>query len=397
MRQPSKPSPRLAWRVARRVRDALKIAQHKREQLHDIDHHAMSSLMARWHKISRQINHARRRQWHGALSTLTAALQFVLRNIQLDLSAAKRAMDLGDETPLASMRDLLADLDQLKDEFGPWRFDGQAGMLSVTTESITLEQIELGPFAIRLDVGRLTHVDQKRVYLVDALEPNPAEGSSHVTHPHVSDSQLCEGDASAAIRNALEQGRIADFFILVRSVLTTYNPGSPYVSLDRWHGGTSCYDCGDHVSDDDRSYCERCSEEFCSSCTTCCESCQNYFCGRCMVTCPCCDEVYCGSCISICALCHTSTCEGCLDDGVCTTCRERNQDESDDESTPGTITPGSCAAFESDGEGIRGGGDEDEENSDGDEHRLPAADEEEHPGADPAILAVCLGEAARLP
>ena len=377
MRKPSVPSPKLAWRVAQRVRESLEIARKKREHQSDIDHHAMSSLVARWQKITRQMNNARRRQWHAAVTTLKSELQFVLRNIQMDLNAAKRAMDYRDEPPLASMTDLLADLNQLEDEFGSWQFDGRAGVLSVTTEPITLEEIELGPFAIRLEVGRMTYLDQRRIYLVDALESNPADGSSHVTHPHVSDSQLCEGDASTAIRSALEQGRLADFFMLVHSVLTTYNSGSPYVALDRWHGGTSCNDCGDYVSESDGSSCDRCGAEHCSSCITCCEDCQNYFCSGCMVTCPCCDEVYCGSCISVCALCHTSTCEGCLDDGACTTCRERNQDESDD--SPGIET-----------------GEDGEENGEEENHQLPAAGKEESE-PDPAILALCLGEAAGVP
>ncbi len=383
MRQPSKPSPKLAWRVAQRVVDALKIAQHKREQRSDIDHDAMSSLVARWQKITRQINHARRHEWHAALHTLTAELQFVLRNIQLDLNAARRALDYRDEPPLASMTDLLADLDQLEDEFGSWQFDSKTGTLSVTTESISLEQIELGPFAIRLDVGRLTHVDQRRIYFVDALEPNPAEGSSHVNHPHVSDSQLCEGDASAAIKSALEQGRIADFFMLVRSVLTTYNSGSPYVSLDRWHGGSSCHDCGNHVNDDDRCCCHRCDDEFCSNCTSCCEGCQNYFCASCMVTCPCCDECYCEGCMGVCTSCRASTCEGCLREETCTTCRERNQDEFNDESDS---SPASSTSTQEGGE----------ENGDCEDDRLPSTQEEGlEPGA--PLLPVRLGQAAGLP
>ncbi len=38
------------------------------------------------------------------------------------------------------------------------------------------------------------------------------------------------------IRTALEQGRLCDFFSLVRSILNTYSPDSPYVSLYDWCG-----------------------------------------------------------------------------------------------------------------------------------------------------------------
>jgi len=364
-----------------------------------VDPHALYTSIKRWQRLARHIQTARLRQWPGALTRLKTELQFALRNLQIELDATKRSIGQRDESAIASMKDLLADLEQLEDEFGGgcWTFDGPTGVLSVTTEPITLEDIELGPFAIRLTTSRLSDVNHQRAYSIEALEPNPAEGSSNVSHPHVSDEILCEGDASSAIKSALEQGRIADFFLLVRSVLTTYNPGSPYVALDRWHGGTSCHDCGNHVSDDGRSYCERCSDEFCSNCTWMCESCHSYFCGRCSVTCQCCDESCCTGCISVCSACHSSTCESCLEDGTCTNCRERNPNESEDESDDES-TSGSVAAIEHDGEGTRGGGDnEEEENCDSEDFRLPdAGEEEEHPGADPAILALCLGEAARV-
>ena len=61
-----------------------------------------------------------------------------------------------------------------------------------------------------------------------ALDPHPAALNDAVTHPHVSDERLCTGDAGAAIQAALAAGRVFDFFTLVRSVLVTYNPESPY-------------------------------------------------------------------------------------------------------------------------------------------------------------------------
>jgi len=372
MCQPSGSSLRIACRIARRIHDAVLRGHHRRQRQTEETYLPLSAPIARWQRVTRLIAQAQQRQWSSALARLSHERAMIVSEIQHELSTARRNTAERKESVVASMRDIASDLAQLKDEFGNWKFDGKSGSLSVTTESIILEEIELGSFVIHLAIPKLASANDQRVYTVEALEPNPAEGSSHVTHPHVSDELLCEGDASSAIKRALNQGHIADFFMLVRSVLTTYNAGSPYVALDRWHGGTPCHDCGDHMSDDDRSRCERCDHEFCSSCTTCCEDCQSFFCGECMVKCPCCDEAYCGNCISVCALCHTSTCEGCLDEGACTTCRERNQNDSDDE----------------------------DENGDGEDHRLPsAAEEEESPGAgaDPAIHAVCLGEATRLP
>src|SRR5690606_25184728 len=111
---------------------------------------------------------------------------------------------------ISTLGEVMADLDQLEDEFGGWNYKAQ--ILSVITEPITLEDLYFGPFAINLEIDRLSLVGHKCVYQIEALEPNPAVGSSHVPHPHVSDGNLCEGEASIPIRSALEHGRLADFF-----------------------------------------------------------------------------------------------------------------------------------------------------------------------------------------
>ena len=110
-------------------------------------------------------------------------------------------------------------------------------------EPITLEDVYLGEFEIRLDVFRLSELSSRIPYTVIALHPHPASSSDDVTHPHVSGRHLCEGDGSAAIRAALSHGRLFDFFSMVLGVLRTYNSDSPYVRLEDWNG-VSCYDCG---------------------------------------------------------------------------------------------------------------------------------------------------------
>ena len=94
------------------------------------------------------------------------------------------------------------------------------------------------------------------------IRPSPID---NVTHPHVMDEHLCEGDGRTAIRQALGQGRLLDFFMLVAGGLRTYNPESPFVALEMWHGET-CSDCGAVVDDDERFACQRCDETVCSEC-----------------------------------------------------------------------------------------------------------------------------------
>ena len=137
-------------------------------------------------------------------------------------------------------------------EFERFDYDAKQQTLSITTEPIRLENVYLGEFSIQLHIDRLSQVPRRRnVYRIVAEDPHPATSNDSVTHPHVRDEELCAGDATAAINAALETGRICDFFLLVRSVLMTYNGHSPYVPLAEWNG-RACNDCG-YVTDSDDS------------------------------------------------------------------------------------------------------------------------------------------------
>ena len=83
--------------------------------------------------------------------------------------------------------------------------------------------MNLGPFEIRLDWGSLSDPNP---YSVVALDPNSAASNDEVTHPHVKDEHLCEGEGHSAIRAALAECRLLDFFMLVSQVLHTYGQGS---------------------------------------------------------------------------------------------------------------------------------------------------------------------------
>jgi len=166
-----------------------------------------------------------------------------------------------------------------------------------TTEAIALRGVELGPFAIELHWEARCEPGSR--FEIVALEPNPAAGGKGaVTHPHVRDRHLCAGDAAAPIRRALDDGRIADAFVLVRSVLRTYNPSSPYTPLEDW-GGSPCRECGRSAAGDERFCCEGCDADFCESCTRGCARC---------------DSPRCSGCLDPCALCRQECCSSCLDD-----------------------------------------------------------------------------------
>ena len=383
---PTQPA-RLAWRVAGRLRDQLHQRQLQRLAYVTHDRNDLSTYLERWQRLSRQIDVASRRRWLGALSYLKLELDYLFTSVQNELNVARRITADHHEPVIPSMSDLVGDLGQIEDDFGEWSYDHRTGVLSVSTEPITLEGIDLGRFAIKLEIRRLADVDAHRIYRVEALEANPAEGNDGVTHPHVKDDELCEGHAAAAIKAALTQGRLADFYMLVNSVLRTYNAESPYVALDRWHGGMSCHDCGDHVSEDDRCSCGRCDHDFCSDCTSSCRCCRSYYCGDCMRTCPCCEESVCEGCVTACDECDEAVCEHCLESGICKTCREKNHDDTNQQPEPAASgsapTAGSAGGNEDGDCKVNGLG-------------LPIP-EEANPEPDPAILALCLVEAAGVP
>jgi hypothetical protein len=227
---------------------------------------------------------------------------------------------------------LVDELDALQKEFGGIAFDVSKHTISVVTEPVTLEDIYLGPFKVQLELDKLDHLYYSSPYFVIALEPNPAATNNSVTHPHVSDERLCEGDGSAAIRAALEEGRICDFFILVRSILNTYSADSPYVSLDDWDG-RACYDCGRTVSGEDSYYCEHCEHDYCGECSTYCRRCEETICLSCSGQCSYCQEMLCRDCVSACEGCGELFCESCLKDDLCPNCREEQENEDERQET----------------------------------------------------------------
>lgn len=123
----------------------------------------------------------------------------------------------------------------LRQEFDELHFDSKDRKLSVETESIRLDGLDLGRFKIELDVESLSSKNNA-YYEVIALDPNPAESNDNTVHPHVDANRLCEGEAQPTIRLALRQGRLLDFFQIVRQVLSSYNPSSAYTKIADWSG-----------------------------------------------------------------------------------------------------------------------------------------------------------------
>lgn len=288
------------------------------------------------------------RNWQAASKKIQTRAGRSIGDLNLEIQTLKGHLE--QELPkIPSVSDILDELMQIEDEHGQLQYNWKENMLSVITEPIELEGVALGSFEVRLHIDRINQLCKSRPYYIIALEPYPAGSSDDVTHPHVSNEILCEGDGSILIRKALEQGRLADFFDMVIRILNTYNPDSPYVPLNEWHG-YPCYDCGYTVNRDESYFCEECQNDFCSECSGYCKICDTTICRGCLSECPDCHEPVCKDCYGVCEDCERRVCSDCLEDQLCHICIENRKDNEDEEAiqtTPECPIP----AIQSDGVG----------------------------------------------
>ncbi|MCY2924924.1 MAG: hypothetical protein NT031_05710, partial [Planctomycetota bacterium] len=242
------------------------------------------------------------RGWNAAAGHVCDRIRQSLTDLPYYTSHVDQALQ-GRKCRGTGFSDILADLRQVEEEFDGLRYDRGQKALSVTVGPVQLEGVYLGEFEIRLLVASMGQAGRSRgSYRIVAMDPNPAGCNPSVTHPHVSDERLCEGEASAPIRAALAEGRICDFFQLVNSVLTTYNASSPYVSLRDWNG-RPCHDCGETMSESNSSSCTSCDNDLCDGCISFCRNCDESTCPECLELCSACGEKMCPSCKVECPEC----------------------------------------------------------------------------------------------
>jgi hypothetical protein len=287
-------------------------------------------------ELVRQLRRARLRGWHLAMNQLLGDLSYAIPSVQHELAAIQERLPRSTGIQcLATVSDIYQDLVSLSEEFEEFDADGRTQRLSVTTEAITLDNVYLGPFKIQLQSLRLSR-GEGPAYRIIAKDPHPAESRENVTHPHVMDEILCEGDGRAAIRQALAQGRLLDFFTLIAGILRTYNQESPFVELALWHGST-CSDCGTLVDEDDGYSCQKCGDTICGDCEATCCGCDDCCCANCIGSCAACEDNHCDSCLKTCDGCLRRVCSGCLDQNErCPNCHEKDcfEDRTDDCAPP---------------------------------------------------------------
>ena len=324
-------------RIAERIRDCLTVLRNS----HCISAQQLiqnvSSDMERLEIIRCGLCKTVRFNWSGATAKLTSNAQRVLRDMPYSIAEADRAIETS-RIDVPTLRQVYEELNQSREEFGRLQYNADEDTLSVFTEVIELQGYFLGDFEIRLQISKLAQMQEGNIFNVIALDPHPAATNDSVTHPHVSDEHLCAGDANAAIHSAIANGRICDFFMLVRSVLETYNPSSPYVSLDDWEGIT-CYECGYTASEDSSFCCESCDNTYCDECMSYCRSCDTSLCQACLRSCQFCEEPCCEGCMQSCSECEEPLCSSCIEDNLCPTCHEERENQTDENEQNETDEP----------------------------------------------------------
>jgi len=278
-------------------------------------------------RTARSIAKARQHGWQVAARLKSQELVVQLEELHRGIDQVLwQLVDVQAPRKIASPGELYLDLIALQQEPFELETDADERELCVTTEPVVLEGIDLGRFQIRL---KLDGLHEERSYRVVALDPAPAASNRSVTHPHVNDEVLCEGDGSVSVRKALAEGRLFDFFTMVDRLLHTYAAGRAHIELDQWQG-MGCHDCGCVVDEDDYFVCTRCDQVICPECSSTCTHCDQCVCAGCSICCHHCNEVVCLRCHKACAECLEQMCSDCLNDqNLCPKCHEQ-QSESDD-------------------------------------------------------------------
>lgn len=317
------------WRAAGHLEHFLKSRADDHRPIALIGHHfsQMQSLTAR-------LQTAEHHRWDSSAQVVARQLHAQLKCCAVQIATTLATLELrfaSSDAPSQAV--LYEELLALRNEFEGCVVDLRNRTLSVVTEPIVLEEVELGPFRIVLHWDPvLAHVSP---YTVQAIHPCCPEGRSDITHPHVTRDRLCEGDAKQVLRQVLRSGRLTDFFQIIIRVLHTYNSHSPYASLDEWEG-IDCQACGAHTAHES-SYCNVCESQVCDGCSGYCSYCDTSACETCLSCCARCDQSCCPNCADVCRECGEKVCPRCLNTHqLCQECDDANPIEEVESETVST-------------------------------------------------------------
>lgn len=203
-----------------------------------------------------------------------------------------------------SARTLATELELIALEFPRLTVHIQNQYLEVLTDPITLEGHDLGEFRIRVPFVAMANglISEVRIDGVDPAKAATGTDGQN-PHPHILGGHVCWGDGARPAAKFLREGKLAAFCLTVRSLLETYNDGSPYVAMEVWRAErrARCNNCEAAIGDDDIATCDSCEEEYCHECSVSPQPCEAGDCSR----------VVCRSCRVRCERCHKHCCRNC--------------------------------------------------------------------------------------
>lgn len=325
----------------------------------------------------RQYNPHGREVYHGIIcpGPYTDMMSKIIPRLSEKMSstleaAIKSTGDILDTTYRAVVPTSLQDtIYEIRAIFDSWdKVSYKNGILSVLIKDVVLEdghqEVDFGDFNVTIDVS-----NPRQSFLI--LSVHCVESAGGYVHPHINGKILCTGEGEDMIQQALNTGRLEDFFRIVETTLRTYNDMSPYEELSQWYNPSHenqffCEQCDVWRDDDsnmwcggcDAEYCEYCSDngmsctschnwrcqscyqechmcmdQICDDCMTCCDHCGSGTCGGCTSSCVECCGIFCDDCTTSCHSCGDCTCESCkkncdsCDQACCTECKRQQCDE----------------------------------------------------------------------
>ena len=296
----------------------------------------VKNIMAEISVWSKRLEVAQTKGWENATSFLKhTMIKRLMQNAANTFSVMESELLEENEVSVPSIKELWQEIKSLNGLFEGCDF--RNNRLSVTTQPITLEHnditLNLGRFEITIDFKADITGSYEHTVLMRALEPAPAPAEEDLVHPHIRNDEPCLGEAVGLMQKPFVQGRIESVFLILNGMLNTYNPGSPYCTIEKWYDEESeCSSCGGSMIEDDVYSCSGCSASMCSDCMVFCCRCDQYYCENCTgFVCGWCEESVCGECdfnkckdcnMPLCKKCVNSCCESYCEDcnPMCVTC-----------------------------------------------------------------------------
>jgi hypothetical protein len=164
---------------------------------------------------------------------------------------------------------ILANLEALYEAAEP--LDEGGMKVKWTMYDVYLDDVYIGDLGVTMALERFeVRVKNTSIDLDD-------KGGYH--HPHVArDGWICWNGHDEEAEAYHAEGDFLAVKDMIEALLQTYNPHSPYISLENWEQGSGAYcsACEERCDEDELGWSQSYGGELCESCRAWCEKCDEY-------------------------------------------------------------------------------------------------------------------------